>query len=408
MAETKPADVLHDRTRLEALRATGLLDSAPDEPFDRLTRLACRLLGVPVALLSLVEADRQFFKSMVGLPQPWALLRETPLSHSFCQHVVARGAPLLLQDARTHPVLGANLAVRDLGVVAYLGMPLTTPEGQVLGALCAIDTEPRSWTPGDAAALRDLAALAMGEIAARRLAAGLEVCLRHAAAEPLQTGATRDLTEVLQAVGSGIHLALGCLDAANAGAVRQVLEALGGSASRSASAGRRLTSLLHPAGLGTGRVDVADLLAGMEEVLADRLSAPGLRLLVDAPPGLPLVRADRGRLEAVLVKLGDHAREAMPWGGTLVLAATTDVVADPGRAGPPVALRPGRYVRLSAVDTGLGVDDARMQAMAPLLGPGAAPGGGDPEGGAFAMTSEPGCGTIATLWLPVAPPIPEA
>jgi hypothetical protein len=60
------------------------------------------------------------------------------------------------------------------------------------------------------------------------------------------------------------------------------------------------------------------------------------------------------------------------------------------------------------VDTGLGVDDARMQAMAPLLGPGAAPGGGDPGGGAFAMTSEPGCGTIATLWLPVAPPIPEA
>jgi hypothetical protein len=142
----------------------------------------------------------------------------------------------------------------------------------------------------------------------------------------------------------------------------------------------------------------------MGEVLADRLSGPGLRLLVDAPPGLPAVQADRGRLEAVLVHLAALAREAMPWGGTLVLAATVDEVAKPGRPGPPVALRPGRYVRLSAVDTGFGTDPGRVQVLAPLLGPGTAI--GSEAAGGFALASEPGCGSIATLWLPVAPPIP--
>jgi GAF domain-containing protein len=94
--------------------------------------------------VSLVDADRQFFKSALGLPEPWATRRETPLSHSFCQHVVATGAPLRVEDARDHSLVCDNLAIPELGVVAYLGMPLATADGQVLGSLCAIDTEPRT------------------------------------------------------------------------------------------------------------------------------------------------------------------------------------------------------------------------------------------------------------------------
>src|SRR6516162_9470764 len=75
--------------RLAALQRTELLDTLPELEFDRVTRLACRLLGTEVALLSLVDTDRQFFKSSCGLPEPWASIRQTPLSHSFCQHVVA-------------------------------------------------------------------------------------------------------------------------------------------------------------------------------------------------------------------------------------------------------------------------------------------------------------------------------
>lgn len=77
---------------------------------------------VPVALISLVDEDRQFFVSQQGLPEPWAKARQTPLSHSFCQHVVATGDPLIVSDARENPLVCGNLAIRDLNVIAYLGL----------------------------------------------------------------------------------------------------------------------------------------------------------------------------------------------------------------------------------------------------------------------------------------------
>ena len=77
---------LRDPARLSALRQTALLDTPAEEAFDRLTRLASKILRAPVSLVSLVDEDRQFFKSAIGLAEPWASLRQTPLSHSFCQH----------------------------------------------------------------------------------------------------------------------------------------------------------------------------------------------------------------------------------------------------------------------------------------------------------------------------------
>ena len=151
--------------RLKALRMSGLLDSPPEEAFDRLTTLVCRLLNVPVSLVSLVDEDRQFFKSAQGLPEPWASLRQTPLSHSFCQYVAASDAPLIVPNARAHPVVCDNPAIEDLNVAAYLGTPLRTPDGHVLGSLCAINGEPRPWSSEDVSVLDDLGAMAMTEIA---------------------------------------------------------------------------------------------------------------------------------------------------------------------------------------------------------------------------------------------------
>ncbi len=135
-----------DPRRLDALRATGLLDTPAEDRFDALTQLASRILRAPVALVSLVDKDRQFFKSCLGLPEPWASERETPLSHSFCQHAIAARKPLIVEDAREHPVLHDNAAIKDLGVIAYAGIPLQTSDGQALGTLCVIDHEPRRWT----------------------------------------------------------------------------------------------------------------------------------------------------------------------------------------------------------------------------------------------------------------------
>ena len=154
--------------RAEALRRTGLLDSPPEEVFDRITRIASKLLETSVSLISLVDADRQFFKSQQGLAEPWATRRETPLSHSFCQHVIASARPLTVEDARNDPRVAGNRAVPELGVIAYLGVPLIDADGHALGALCAIGEKPRTWTTEDEAALTDLSHTVMSEIALRR------------------------------------------------------------------------------------------------------------------------------------------------------------------------------------------------------------------------------------------------
>jgi formate hydrogenlyase transcriptional activator len=164
---------LQNAARLEVLRHTSLLDSPPEEAFDRLTRLARSILRVPAAYVSLVDGERQFFKSAVGLPEPWASLRQTPLSHSFCKHTVASGEPLLVSDAREDPLVRDNPAIPELGIVAYAGIPLKTTEGLTLGSFCVVDARPRVWTDEELTVLRSLAASVMTEIGTRRLAEDL-------------------------------------------------------------------------------------------------------------------------------------------------------------------------------------------------------------------------------------------
>ncbi|MES3035909.1 MAG: sensor domain-containing diguanylate cyclase [Gemmatimonadota bacterium] len=153
--------------RLAALRATGLLDGTSNAVLDRLSRLVTRLLGVPIATVSLVDDQGQHFPGVAGIAGWAGEQRGTPLSYSFCQHVVTADATLLVNDATAHPLVQQNPAVSELGVVAYAGVPLRTAEGLTLGALCAIDSSPVQWTPEQVAILEDLAAAAMAEIELR-------------------------------------------------------------------------------------------------------------------------------------------------------------------------------------------------------------------------------------------------
>lgn len=166
-AASEIMSALNNPDRLAALAGYGLLDTPSEESFDRFTRLAAKFLSAPIALVSLVDTNRQFFKSSIGLPEPWASRRETPLSHSFCKHVVAQQQPLVIEDARTDPRVVDNAAVKELGVVAYLGMPLNTSDGVCLGSLCVIDSQPRRWTDDDMATLADLTQSVVSEIELR-------------------------------------------------------------------------------------------------------------------------------------------------------------------------------------------------------------------------------------------------
>src|SRR4029450_9559314 len=100
--------IVRNLNRLSAVQRSGLLDTPAEEPFDRYTRLATRIFKTPVALVSIVDADRQFFKSAIGLPEPWQSRRETPLSHSFCKHAVAMEEALVIAGAGNEPAYRAH------------------------------------------------------------------------------------------------------------------------------------------------------------------------------------------------------------------------------------------------------------------------------------------------------------
>lgn len=150
-----PTEAVANNERVSALHSTGFLDSAPSEHLNRLTRFAAKILGAPIVLVSLVDKERQVFKSQVGVKEPFA--SGTPLTHSFCQWVVSGKDKLVVRDAREHVTLKDNLAIRDLGVVAYCGVPLLERSSQAIGSFCAIEQKPREWSGDDLATLFDMA-----------------------------------------------------------------------------------------------------------------------------------------------------------------------------------------------------------------------------------------------------------
>ncbi|WP_285617733.1 GAF domain-containing protein [Kineosporia sp. NBRC 101677] len=124
---------------------------------DELCLRTANRLGSPVALISLVDTEGQALPGAFGLAEPWMSERWTPLTHSFCQHVVTSGEPFVVANAHDDPLVKKNLAIMELGVIAYAGVPLVAgDDGQVVGALCAIDHKPRNWADEDVRELRAL------------------------------------------------------------------------------------------------------------------------------------------------------------------------------------------------------------------------------------------------------------
>jgi signal transduction histidine kinase len=176
--------VVHDAARVAAVRATGLLDAAAEPAFDRLTRLAVRLLDVPTAFFSLVDDTRDFYVSACGFGEPLATARELT-GPTFCQYAIQSREPLVIPDTAADPRYRDVPTVRTLGVAAYMGVPLAI-DGQVIGSFCVIDTVPRPWTASELEILVELAASAEREIglrAAVHRSALLVVTLREQATE---------------------------------------------------------------------------------------------------------------------------------------------------------------------------------------------------------------------------------
>ena len=152
--------------RLAALHRYEVLDTPPEAAFDRITALVRRVLNVPICAVSLVDADRQWFKSCIGLA-----VRGTSRDVSFCAHTILQSEPLSVPDATADSRFADNpLVTGEPFLRSYLGVPLPTPDGYQLGSLCVIDLVPRNFSPDQVEVLRSFAALVADELELRRIA----------------------------------------------------------------------------------------------------------------------------------------------------------------------------------------------------------------------------------------------
>jgi signal transduction histidine kinase len=405
---------LYDLERLAVLEAAALLDTPAEEVFDQFTRLASTILQTPVALVSLVDRNRQFFKSSVGLSEPWASRRQTPLSHSFCKHVVSSSEPLSVSDARAHPLLRDNLAIAELGVIAYLGIPLTTSQGFTLGSFCVIDGKPREWTSREIEILRDLATLVIDKIELRLLAKQLHVDylnlrslelyheeMVHMLIHDMRNPLTAFLggMELMQKVGELTDRQKQFVDMAQQGG-NMLLQMISSILDASQTETRLIALQLAD-------VIPTQILADACEQMAPLAEKAGVQLhwstICDQPH-----QADAGKLHRVLVNLISNAIQHTPVGGTVTVGAQVEAenmirfsVADMGQGIPAEAFEQifkkfGRVKthRVTGASTGLGLPFSRMVVEA--------------HGGRIWVESELNHGTSFYFTLPAFDQSPEA
>jgi GAF domain-containing protein len=164
----------NETQRLAALREYHILDTAAEQAYDDITALAAYLCDVPIAMISLVDESRQWFKSKLGLNQ-----QETPRDVAFCAHAILQSEPLIVRDALKDTRFADNaLVTRAPHIRFYAGFPLTTPEGFALGTLCAIDRKPRQISAEQKRAMQALARQVMALLELRRVSARMAEALK--------------------------------------------------------------------------------------------------------------------------------------------------------------------------------------------------------------------------------------
>ena len=150
--------------RLRALRSYKILDTKPEERFDELTQLAALICDVPISLISLIDSDRQWFKSRFGLD-----LQETPRAQAFCTHAIMQPEMFVVPDAAKDERFAQNPFVTgDTHIRFYAGAPLAARDGHLLGTLCVMDRQPHTLTDAQTKALEILSHLVIANIELRR------------------------------------------------------------------------------------------------------------------------------------------------------------------------------------------------------------------------------------------------
>ncbi|WTX00215.1 SpoIIE family protein phosphatase [Streptomycetaceae bacterium NBC_01309] len=209
---------LSDPVRLAAVAATGLMDTPAEGAFDDLAGLAAVLTGCSRAFVTLVDADRVYWKACLGVDRASARTRGTPVSEGFCPYVIASGGePFVVADAATDPRTREHPSVGPMKIGAWAGYPILTPGGDILGSVCVVDENPHAWEPQELSTLATLARAVGNEVNLRTTLAASEAAL-HLSTELARSLQDSLLPPVLQKV-PGVETAASYLPAAGGSTV---------------------------------------------------------------------------------------------------------------------------------------------------------------------------------------------
>jgi signal transduction histidine kinase len=416
-----PQTAIRDPERLRTLRDTGLLDSAVEEQFDRLTRLASLLLGVPATFFSLVDEDRDFYKSCFGFPEPISSKRELT-GVTFCHYSLVSNGALVIPDTRADPVYREVPTVESMGVAAYLGVPVRAPNGAVLGSFCAIDFHPHDWTAVDVETMKELAASAEREVAIRHwVRLQTQVLEREFAARRelervmesrarLMRGFTHDVKNPLGA-GDGF---LSLLEDEIVGPLSDKQKEIVGRVRRSiGTAVDLINELIEIERTETGELVIeraeVDLRTVAKEIVEEyraQAEAKELEIELAAQGALEAVRSDPMRIRQVLGNLVSNAVKYTQTGRVVVSAGL--------RAADDAAKNGGTWAILEVADTGPGIAREHMHLLFQeftRMAPEGVEGAGlglaisqrlaEAMGGRISVESEIDRGSRFTLWLPL-------
>jgi signal transduction histidine kinase len=390
-----------DDRRLAAVERTHLLDTPPEEDFDAITRLAARLLGAPAAFLSIVAAERDFYKSQTGFPDDLARERELR-GRTFCHYALSADDALVINDTHADPTWRSVPTVESLGVRSYVGIPIRV-DGSTIGSLCVIDGKPRQWNADQIETLRQLALSASREIDLRdALAQEKREHLRSRALararEEVLAVVAHDLRTPLQVIALGTTALQRSLAGLHAGTTERMGRAV---VSISAMAESLLSGSARSLGGDVLRkpADAAELAREAVDMMSPIAERAGIVLDLQHVPRAN-VMVDYGQMLRVLGNLIGNAVKYSPAGSTVRVAGELLgdrlelIVQDDGQG-----MAPAEQAR--AFERGWQGADGMVRGDGAGLGLSIARVIVEQHQGTIALESELGRGTVLRVRLPV-------
>lgn len=364
----KPQIPLNEPERLAALQRYDILDTLPEQEFDDLTQLAAAVSGSLIALVSLVDQDRQWFKSRIGIDAT-----ETSRDISFCGHVVMNEETLVVADATQDDRFADNpLVTGEAGIRFYAGTPLVTSDNYVLGTLCVIDRYPRNLTPQQLGQLESLSRLVISQLELRLSDAKLtQTNQQLAVSNQHLLRATRLKDEFLANMSHELRTPLNAILGMAESLQEEVfgdinpqqLNALQTIESSGSHLLELINDILNLAKIEAGQITLDYTSVSVEQLCQSSLAfikhqaiKKQLRLEVRLPANLPNLMVDERRIRQVLINLLNNAVKFTPEGGQITLEVTQDF--------PALPLYPQQSIlKIAITDTGIGISSEDIQKL---------------------------------------------